>query len=194
MHRLMIDLPDRIETERLYLRPYRAGDGAWYFAAGQRNREHLARFEDDNAILSAANEHEAEILVRDLAADWVARKVFFMGIFDKNSDKFVGQIYIGVGNWDIPEFQIGYFADVDNEGKGYVSEAVTAVLDFLFEYFKAHRVSLETNEINDRSLRVAERCGFLREGLFRQNRKNPDGSFSNTLYYAILRSDWEAGK
>ena len=44
-----------------------------YYAVGQKNRQHLQRYEADNAILSAKNEPEAEALVQELAADWAAR-------------------------------------------------------------------------------------------------------------------------
>jgi hypothetical protein len=30
IHKFMLDLPIRIEAERLYLRPYQSGDGTWY--------------------------------------------------------------------------------------------------------------------------------------------------------------------
>jgi len=45
MHRLLLNLPTRLETDRLLLRPYAAGDGDWYYAASLRNREHLSRYE-----------------------------------------------------------------------------------------------------------------------------------------------------
>ena len=32
MHKMLLDIPDRIETERLYMRPYQAGDGAMVLA------------------------------------------------------------------------------------------------------------------------------------------------------------------
>ena len=41
MHKMLLEIPTRIETERLYLRPYQAGDGAMLYAIGKRNREHL---------------------------------------------------------------------------------------------------------------------------------------------------------
>ena len=45
-------IPTHLETERLYLRPYQAGDGPLYFAMGQKNRAHLARYEADNVVLA----------------------------------------------------------------------------------------------------------------------------------------------
>ena len=182
--------PTRFESVRLILRPYQTGDGAMYYAVGQKNRQHLQRYEADNVILTVKNEQEAEALVQELAADWAARKCFFLGAWDKLSGEFVAQVYIGVVNWDTPEFEIGFFVDQDHEGQGYVTESVRAALDFVFEHLQAQRVSLRCNATNLRSQRVAERCGFTREGLLRQERRHPDGSFSDSLIYGLLRREW----
>jgi RimJ/RimL family protein N-acetyltransferase len=183
-------LPEQFESQRLILRPYRAGDGPIYYAVGQKNYQHLQRHEADNVILTAKNEQQAEALVQELAADWVARRCFFLGAWDKLSGEFVAQVYIGVVNWDTPEFEIGFFVDQDHEGQGYVTESVRAALDFVFEHLQAQRVSLRCNATNLRSQRVAERCGFTREGLLRQERRHPDGSFSDSLIYGLLRREW----
>lgn len=192
MHKMLLDLPTRFETERLYLRPYQAGDGPWYYAMSQRNRPHLARYEAKNAAMSLRSEEDAEVLMRELAADWIARNCFFLGAFDRLSDEFVAQIYIGPVNWDLPEFMIGYFVDIDHEGPGFVSEAVQAMLPFLFVNLGAHRVSLHCSDTNVRSRRVAERCGFVLEGHIRENKLNPDGTFSGSLYFGLLKAEWEA--
>jgi RimJ/RimL family protein N-acetyltransferase len=191
MHRMLLDLPTRFESKRLYLRPYQAGDGPWYYAMSQRNRPHLARYEAENAAMSLQSEEDAEILMRDFAAEWIARNCFFLGAFDRTTDEFVAQIYIGPVNWDLPEFEIGFFADRDHEGQGFVTEAVRAMLPFLFDHLGAHRVSLHCSDTNVRSRRVAERCGFALEGHIRENKLNPDGTFSGSLYFGLLKSDWE---
>jgi ribosomal-protein-alanine N-acetyltransferase len=157
---MLLDIPTYFETDRLVIRCYEAGDGPMYYATGVRNRGHLQRYESGNTILTAKTEQEAEILVRRLHADWMARNHFFMGAFDKTTHEFVAQIYVGAVNWDLPEFVVGYFVDKDHEGQGFVTEAVKATLKFIFEHMGAHRVRLETNETNVRSRRVAERCGF----------------------------------
>jgi RimJ/RimL family protein N-acetyltransferase len=194
MHKLLLDIPTHIETERLYLRCYRPGDGQWYYAMSQKNRSHLMQYESENVVMTIKSEEDAEIVVRDLAAAWVARNCFFMGAFDKKSDEFVAQIYVGPVNWELPEFQIGYFVDKDHEGQGYVTEAVKATLQFIFEHLKAHRVRLECDDTNARSYQVAERCGMVREGHVRENKKNSDGTFSGTLHFGLLRRECEALK
>jgi ribosomal-protein-serine acetyltransferase len=192
MHKLLLDLPTRFETERLYLRCYQAGDGPWFYAMSQKNRAHLMQYESENVVMNIQSEEQAEIVVRDLAADWVARNNFFLGVFDKKSDEFVAQVYIGPVKWDLPEFEVGYFADVEHEGQGFVTEAVKGALRFIFTTLQAPRIHLKCDDTNIRSWRVAERCGITKEGHFRENKKNPDGTFSGTFLYAMLRSEFEA--
>lgn len=137
------------------------------------------------------NEEGAEITVRDLAADWVARRSFFLGAFDKRDEHFVAQVYVGPVNWDLPEFQIGFFVDKDHEGQGYMTEAVSATLGFIFHHLGAHRVSAECDEMNKRSIRVLERCGMTQEGLLRKNKRNADGTISGTLLFGLLRREYD---
>lgn len=190
MHKLLLDIPAHIKTERLYLRCYQAGDGPWYYAMSQKNKPHLARYESGNAVMTINTEQDAEVAVRNFAAAWVARNAFFLGAFRRDTHEFVAQIYIGPVNWDLPEFVIGYFVDVEHEGQGYVTEATKAALRFVFEHLGAHRVRLECDDTNARSYRVAEGCGLIREGHIRENKKNPDGSISGTLHYGVLRSEF----
>jgi RimJ/RimL family protein N-acetyltransferase len=191
MHRMLLEIPERVEADRIYLRHYRAGDGPWYYAVSQRNRAHLARYEAENALMSIENAQDAEVVVRELAADWVARNCFFMGAFDRETDEFVAQIYIGPVNWEVPEFEIGFFADQAHEGQGYVTEAARAALEFIFEHFQAHRVRLECDDTNERSRRVAERCGMALEGHIRENKRNVDGALSGTLHFGLLKREFE---
>jgi ribosomal-protein-alanine N-acetyltransferase len=191
VHKMLLDIPERIDARRTYLRPYRAGDGPWYYAMSQRNRTHLARYEAENVVMSVESEQDAEVLVRELAADWRARECFFMGAFDRTADEFVAQIYVGPVDWKVPEFEIGFFAEVDHEGQGYVTEAARAALGFIFHHLQAHRVRLECDDTNERSWRVAERCGMVREGHVRENKRNADGTLSGTLYYGLLRREYE---
>jgi RimJ/RimL family protein N-acetyltransferase len=193
VNRLPDVLPGKFESQRLTLRPYQAGDGAIFYAAGQKNRQHLQRYEAENAILSPKTEAEAEALVQELAADWAARKCFFLGAWEKASGEFVAQVYIGVVNWDTPEFEVGYIADIAHEGRGYVTEAVKTALGFVFDHLQAQRVSLRCDIANLRSQRVAERCGFTREGHLRQSKRLSDGNFTDTLIYGLLRREWYAG-
>jgi ribosomal-protein-serine acetyltransferase len=197
MHRLLLELPERLETERLVLRPYRAGDGPVYFAVCQRNREHLVPYEADNPARKVQTVEDAEVLVRQFAADWISRRAFFLGAWHKDDGAFAAQVYVGATSWELPEFEIGYFVDRDHEGRGFVVEAVKACLSFAFEALGAHRASLRCSDTNARSSRVAERCGFVLEGHLRQTDRRirrEDGTLGGVLLYGMLREEFEALK
>ena len=190
----MLDIPERLETERLLVRAYRAGDGVLYYAACVRNHAHLLPFEFGNSALDVRSVDDAEALVRSFAADWAARKHFFLGAWDRATGAFVAQVYVGVVDWALPEFELGYWVDCAHEGRGYVTEAARAALELIFGALGAHRVRIGCNETNVRSQRVAERLGFVREAYHRQTRRHiplPDGTFSGDYVYALLRSDYE---
>jgi len=156
----------------------------------QRNKPHLARYESGNAVMTIDTEEEAERVVRDFAAAWMARTAFFMGVFRRDTQAFVAQIYVGVVDWNLPQFEIGFFADVEHEGQGYVTDATKGALRFVFEHLGAHRVRLKCDDTNVPSRRVAERCGMIQEGHIRENKRNADGSITGTLHYGLLRSEF----
>ncbi|MGC9396335.1 MAG: GNAT family N-acetyltransferase [Anaerolineae bacterium] len=184
------ELPVRLETERLYLRPYRTGDGSMYLSVGLRNRAHLARYEAENPLVTITDEVEAENCIQGLMFEWEKGSAFFWGAFDRQTDAFVVQIYVGVSDRDLPACELGYIVDCDHEGQGYVTEAAKAALAFVFDHLGAHRVSLHCDETNVRSARVAERCGFTLEGRIREDKRDPDGGFTDTLCYGLLRREY----
>ncbi len=194
MHQLLLDLPTRMETERLVLRSYAPGDGLLLYQVGERNRAHLQRYESGNSLSGLHSVEEGELLARELALDFAARKYFLWGVFEKTSGAFVAQVYIGPVDWAVPDFEIGYIADCEHEGKGYVTEAVQAALAFIFKDLHAHRASLHTADTNTRSQRVAERCGFTLEGHTREDHPAPGGTLDSSLHYGLLRGEWEAAQ
>ena len=186
---LLLEIPTAFETERLLLRRYQAGDGAAFYAMMQRNKDHLADELDPEEL--EVTEETAEIHVRQLAVDWLARKQFRLSLWEKATQMFVGEIHIGVVSWDVPELEIGYFVIKEREGQGIITEAVKATLQFIFTHFQAHKVSIRCNDTNPKSARVAERCGFVKEGLRREMERTKDGGFKGLLYYGLLRREYE---
>ena len=191
MNKMLYEFPTPFESERLTLRRYHPGDGRWFYAMSVKNREHLSRYERENVAANLESEAAAEALVGELEAAWKAHNCFFIGAFEKQTGEFVAQIYVEPVDWNLPEFRIGYFVDVDHEGRGYVTEGAKAVVAILFEQMNAHRVRLECNETNQRSIRVAERLGMTREAYLRENRHNPDGTYSGSYIYGLLRSEYQ---
>ncbi|MHA1575876.1 MAG: GNAT family N-acetyltransferase [Candidatus Thorarchaeota archaeon] len=191
---MKLQIPVKIETERLILRPYSKDDGPAYYKMSQRNKPHLERYEAENPVMSITTEEDATKLMLDFGDVWEKGNPFFIGVFLKESGTFVAQIYAGIVDQNLPEFGIGFFADVEHEGNGYVTEAVKGLIRVLFEKLHVHRIRTECDYSNLRSIRVMERCGFVKEGLIRDNKRSMDNSFTSTLLYGLLKSDFTSEK
>jgi len=64
--------------------------------------------------------------------------------------------------------EVGYWVRSDRTGQGIATEAAARVLQVAFEEMALHRVVLRVAVGNRASERVAEKLGFLREGLLRK--------------------------
>lgn len=87
-----------------------------------------------------------------------------MGIFKEN--RLIGKIRIS--NVVIGSFKsatIGYSVDEDEQGKGYMKEAVNLVLNYAFNEMGLHRIEASTLVDNVKSQRVLRSCGFKELGL-----------------------------
>lgn len=189
MHKLLLEIPSTLETERLTVRPYQPGDGKAFFSLLQGNYEHLKEHVDE--VTEITTEEQAEIKAREHAAEWVSRTRFVMTVWEKGVQALVGQIWIEPTNWDVPLFEIGWFLSKDREGKGMMTEAVRRCLTFLFEDLHAHKVHVRARETNVRSARVAERCGFVREGLLRDNARTGESAWVGLVCYGMLEGEYE---
>jgi RimJ/RimL family protein N-acetyltransferase len=92
-----------------------------------------------------------------------------------------------VNYWDA--FELSYLLYDDRfAGRGWVTEAVQLLVDYLFGTKKEHRIQLVIVPENAASIRVAQKCGFTREGIARGAFFN-DGRSQDLLLYSLLRTD-----
>ena len=191
MHKLLLDIPTRLDTERLTIRKYTEGDGRELYLLLERsnNREFLR--ENVEEVSSIKTEEEAEIKVRKHSAEWFARDRFVMGIWLKSENKYVGEIWIEPKKWEVPSFEIGWFLDQGYQRRGIATEAARRSLEFLFNDLNAHKVIVITRDTNPRSHKLAERLVFRREGHHRESRIE-NGKRYGLLYYGMLRTEFSS--
>jgi RimJ/RimL family protein N-acetyltransferase len=101
-----------------------------------------------------------------------------------------GNLVAGCGvNWIDREQavgDIGYWARKDVRGRGYVTRAVLVTAKWAFDC-GCERLQLRADALNNKSLRVAERAGFTREGIQRSARYNPRlGRRMNFVVFSLL--------
>ena len=74
------------------------------------------------------------------------------------------------------------------------TDAKYLLLEHAFETLKCIRVQLKTDSRNERSQRVIERIGAVKEGVLRNHMVLPDGHVRHSVYYSILDSEWPTVK
>ena len=78
-------------------------------------------------------------------------------------------------------------------GKGYCSEAVKIMLDYLFLSRNIVRIQAHTDARNVASQRVLKKTGFRKEGTFRKE-YFVRGEWRDSCIYSILREEWKEPK
>jgi len=195
MHRMLLDLPNGFETERLILRPYQDGDEKIFLEMLDKgNRVYLDELL--GPISQTIDINEIKTTLRQLAADWVAKNRFVLSYWSKNSLEFLGHIWIEPKNWDLCIFEIGWFVVIDKQGKGFPTEAARGALKFLFQHLRAQKVIVtvrDHGEYKDKSIKIAKKCGFIREGFSRDSVQIVSSKGSEAIvgvyHFGLLRSE-----
>jgi [ribosomal protein S5]-alanine N-acetyltransferase len=84
---------------------------------------------------------------------------------------------------------LGYYAFAPLAGGGYMTEGLALALDVAYRRLKLHRVEVNVQPTNRRSLALVERLGFTREGFSRRYVKI-GGRWRDHVRYAMLAEDW----
>ena len=91
------------------------------------------------------------------------------------------------------QLEIGYFMVSTERGKGYCTEAINIMIDYLFLSKNIERIQAQTDVRNVGSQKVLEKAGFKMEGTIRK----PfflRGQLRDTSLYSILREEWKEPK
>lgn len=91
-------------------------------------------------------------------------------------------------NTAVPKSDLPWRGDV--WGRGYIAEALPALLEQAFGPLGLHRLEADVGPRNIRSIQALERTGFRREGYLRQ-RYHAGGEVQDAVLYGLLAPDWE---
>ncbi len=186
---LLLDLPMAMETERLVLRAPREGDGQAIYEGTVESLPALRQFLSSlPGVAGDQSPQISEMWARNALANFISRKDLPFLMFTRDTGQFAGAVGLHRPDWVVPKLEIGYWCRTSLSGRGLVTEGVTAVAAYAFEHLHAMRLEIVTDEENQASRKVAERCGFTLECTQRYQRRATDGSLRNTCWYAKLRA------
>ena len=185
---LLIELPDELVGDRVIVRPWAEADSDSLWDAIDDSRDHLEpwmpwvdRYRNpDNALEYA----------RRSRARWLLREDLAVAIVERATGRIVGGSGFHRTDWTYRLFEIGYWVRQDCEGRGYVHETVQLLTRLAFEQLDANRVELRIDTRNLRSLRVAERLGFVLEGTLRRRMPAPGGVPTDMHVLALLPEEY----
>jgi len=179
-------IPLGLETARLYLRaPLAETDARVVNEAIRRSHEELKRwlpFAQDVPTLS-----ETEANLQRAQELYGTGESFRYLIFLRETGTFVGTVSLFGIDWDVPKAEIGYWLDSTHTGRGYMTEAVEAVVRFGCAQFDFKRIEIRCESTNEGSRLIPERLGFQLEGMLRNEDLSADGMrLTDTAVYGLL--------
>jgi ribosomal-protein-alanine N-acetyltransferase len=112
-------------------------------------------------------------------------------LIEKDSGRVIGAC--GFHTWSPQHLraEIGYHLNNDTDKrKGYMSEAVYAVLKYGFDEMKLHRVEALADPNNVPSIRIIEKFNFTFEATLREH-YNVDGVMEDSVMYSLLKNEFK---
>lgn len=136
-----------------------------------------------------ANREAAAAMQREIAAGNQNNTMLKWGLALRDSNLVIGTATLFNLNLDNGRAEIGYAMGRDYWGKGYMHEALQALVSHAFEVMKLRRLEADVDPRNAASIRTLERLGFQREGFLRE-RWHVNGEIQDAYFYGLLRREW----
>jgi len=172
--------------EKTELRPFMPHHAQEVFALVNQHRNTLRQWmdwvdghqtlRDSTSFIKTALEHYSDY-------DGLDTGIWYDG-------QFCGQV--SFNSWSLRNFKadLGYWLADSYTGKGIMTKAVRAMLDYAFGVVGMHRVELLCAVQNERSCAVAKRLNFTHEGVLRRGERIRN-QFYDVNAYAKLKPDWK---
>jgi len=179
-----------LENDRSLIRPLQADDLENLLPAATANKDlvqysptpiytkELLHHYIETALEERKNKLRYPFVLFDKKANAYGGSSSYMNISCKDKRLEIGNTWIG------PGFQKTGF----NRNNKFL------MFSFVFEQLKYERLELKTDERNQQSRIAIEKIGGQFEGIFRSHMVMNDGFRRNTVYYSILRSEWQEVK
>jgi RimJ/RimL family protein N-acetyltransferase len=127
------------------------------------------------------NREAAAELQREIAAGNESERSFKWGLALRDSNVVIGTTTLFNLSLDNGRAELGYAMGRAYWGKGYMSEALKALVSHAFEVMELRRLEADVDPRNAASIRMLERLGFQREG-FLSERWHVNGELQDALF------------
>ncbi len=125
--------------------------------------------------------------IRASLEQFAANEGFAAGIW--TGRQCIGVISTRKIDWLNGKVEIGYWIGRAFQGKGIITDACRAVLDYAFHDLRLNRIEVQCATGNSKSAAVPRRLGFTLEGT-RREAELVNGKFLDVLLFSMLRREW----
>ena len=150
--------------------------------------EAMMRFWSSPAMKERA---EAEALLARIHNGFTEKNAFQWGVERKDDGRLLGTCTLFQVQAANQRAEIGYALASAYWKKGYMNEALTALLDYAFGPMKLRRLEADIDPRNENSMRIVGKLGFRQEGLLRE-RWNVAGEIQDSAVLGLLAREWQA--
>ena len=179
-----------LRDTHVYVRRPCRRDAAAFIAAALASRRLHGRWVQPPATTEAFAYYASRFGQRRIADE--RRQHIGLLVFRCDDDALVGAFTIGdIVRGALRGAYLGYFAFAPHAGHGYMSAAMELVLHHAFVDLGLHRLEANVQPANLRSLALAERAGFVREG-YSPRYLRIAGRWRDHVRLALLVEDWRA--
>ena len=175
-----------LETDRLILRKACKEDAEPMFrnwASDPEVTKYLTWPTHNSIVVS-------EMVIGSWISEYEKENYYQWMIVPRELGEPIGSISVVRQNGRIEEAEIGYCIGSRWWHKGIVSEALAAVIEYLFAEVGMNRIAARHDPNNPHSGGVMRKCGMKYEGTSRSSDRNNQG-ICDAAHYAILRSEWQ---
>lgn len=182
---------DIIDGKAVYLRPPQASDWRAWAEVRAASRTFLKPWEPTwsaSALTRTAYRHRLRLQARERRDNSGYR--FF--IFRRIDDALVGGVnFSNIQRGVAMSCSIGYWIGKAHARRGLMSDAVEALLPFIFDKIALHRLEAACLPSNMASEGLLRKLGFRQEGYARDYLRI-DGTWRDHLMFAMLASDYRS--
>lgn len=174
-----------LETERLFIRPVTIDDKNEIFE--YRRDKEINKYQG----WIPEKIEDVEVFIGKVSKQINVPETWFQfAIVDKETQRLVGDLGIHFIDFENKQVEIGFTLNKDFQNRGFATESVKKVIDYLFNDLNKHRIITSIDPGNKNSIRLVERIGFRKEAHFIESLLIK-GKWVDDLIYAMLEKDWD---
>jgi RimJ/RimL family protein N-acetyltransferase len=179
----------QLETEKVLLRamkpedfenflPITGSPGLWKYFSRELN--------DDKQLLA---------WIREAMKDRGNQNRVPFTIIDKMGNAVCGSTSLGNISFPDKRIEIGWtWLGEPFLGSGINTHCKFLLLQYTFEVMMFERVEIKTDNLNERAKKALRKIGAVEEGVLRSHMQMPYGRRRDSVYFSILKQEWESVK